>query len=75
MEPTFSEGDRLIIRKVFRSIRKGDVVVFSDGERDYIKRVAQVNNDNYVMRSDNRSHQKVWVVSRKKIKGKLLFTY
>ena len=75
MEPTFYDGDKLIASSFLFNLQKEDVVVFTDGGRDYVKRVKAVNGDKLVVAGDNSNHSKSWSIMRKQIKGKYLIKY
>ncbi len=75
MEPNFSEGDRLLLNSFFYSVKVGDVVVFSDGTRDYLKRVIKSNGGNYVVEGDNNGHSGQFTITREQVKGKFLMKY
>lgn len=76
MEPNFYEGDRLLISSLFFSLKKGDVVVFSDGSRDLVKRITAATEKNtYAAAGDNTGHSRVYSVTRRQVKGKLLMKY
>jgi signal peptidase I len=50
MRPTLLEGDFLLINRLaylLREPRRGEVIVFSDGDVDYVKRVLAVPGDEY----------------------------
>ncbi len=76
MEPSFHEGDRLLISSLFFNLRKGDVVVFNSGGRDCIKRItAAAGKNKFVVEGDNSSHSSSYGITRGQIKGKLLMKY
>ncbi len=73
MEPSFYEGDRLLVSSFFFKLDKGNVVVFSEGNRDLIKRIRTVTGkDAYVAAGDNTSHSRSYTITRRQVKGKLL---
>ena len=72
MEPSFHDGDYVIIRK-FGTPRIGDVVVVNYGGRQMLKRIAGINGDKYFVRGDNQIDGKMFSVKRDAIVGKVLF--
>lgn len=76
MEPSLYEGDRLLISSLFFKLRKGDVVVFNSGGREYIKRITTAAGKNkFVVEGDNSSHSSSYSITRRQVKGKLLMKY
>ena len=76
MEPAFHNGDKLLLSSLFFNLREGDVVVFSCGSRDYLKRIkAVVGKNKFAVAGDNSSHSRSWNITRNQIKGKLLIKY
>ena len=73
MEPSFYEGDRLLVSSFFFNLRKGDVVVFSGSGRDCIKRITAASGKNkFLAAGDNSSHSRSYTIARSQVKGKLL---
>ena len=70
MEPFFKEGDRLLIFSKFFRIGAGDVIVFREGNTDFLKRVVSIDDGKYSALGDNEGHGKKFVVERKNIIGK-----
>ncbi len=76
MEPSFYDGDRLIVSSLFFNLRKGDVVIFNSNGMDYIKRIKSVAGKGiYVAAGDNTEHSRIYTIARKQIKGKLLIKF
>lgn len=53
MAPTLLSGDHIFVHKLFKTVRRGDLVVFSfpnDPRKDYIKRVVGVAGDTIEIR-------------------------
>ncbi len=76
MEPALHEGDRLLVSSLFFSLKKRDVVVFSEGSRDMIKRITAVTGKGtYAAAGDNAGHGRTHSITRRQIKGKLLMKY
>lgn len=76
MEPNFHDGDKLLFSSLFLKPKSGDVVVFSSGGRDYLKRIAAVTaKNNFTAVGDNKSHSSEHAITRKQIKGKFLMKY
>ena len=72
MEPHFREGDYIIIRK-FGKPRVGDVVVIDYNGKKMLKRILEIEGNNYFLRGDNRHNGKTYIAKRKQIIGKLLW--
>jgi len=72
MEPSFCEGDFVIIRK-FGKPRIGDVVVVDRNGKHMLKRVSGLGGDKYFLRGDNQIDGKVFTAKRNAIIGKVLF--
>ena len=70
MEPSFHEGDFVIVRK-FGEPRVGDVVVAEYKGRQVLKRISDIANDKYFLRGDNQVDGKVFSVKREAIIGKV----
>lgn len=75
MEPSFRDGDKVLVSSLFFTLRKDDVVVFSDGKRDCLKRIVATRGNNYVAAGDNKNHSRTYNVARSRIKGKFLMKY
>ncbi len=76
MEPSFYEGDRLLVSSLFFNLKEGDVVVFIGNGRDCIKRItASAGKNKFVVAGDNGSHSRSCTITRSQIKGKLLMKY
>ncbi len=75
MEPSFYEGDRLLVSSLFFGLKEGDVVVFSICGRDCIKRVTAAGKNGFTVVGDNRGHSRSYTIERRQIKGKLLMNY
>ena len=75
MEPSFYDGDKLLLSSLYLSLKPKDVVVFNDGKRNFLKRIKKIYGNNVVVRGDNRDHSSEWHINRNQIKGKLLMRY
>lgn len=75
MEPNFYDGDKLLVSSVFFKLKKGDVIVFSSGGRNYLKRITAAASNSYVVVGDNTGHGRSWNISKNQIKGKFLTKY
>ncbi len=53
MAPTLQPG-RLVFARKPRSIRPGDIILFRQGPKEYIKRVDRINNDRLFVLGDNQ---------------------
>lgn len=80
MKPTFSEDDSVLVSSVplmFGKPKKGDVVVFEKYNRLYIKRIKKIKGEKYFLVGDNKKDsqdsRRFGFVSRKQIKGKVIF--
>ena len=78
MEPFFSEGDRVLLLRT-KNIKKGDIAVFSTPERDCIKRVAAVKDDEFFVEGDNKAastdSRHYGTVNKEQVVGKVLLKY
>lgn len=72
MEPSFREGDFVIVRK-FGKPRIGDGVVIEYKDRKMLKRVSGINGDRYFVHGDNQVDGKIFAVKRDSIIGKVFF--
>lgn len=82
MEPSFSEGDYLLVNRwvfCFRKPRKGEVVLLEDPRtaKKILKRIVHVKEDKYYILGDNKAHSTDsrvfgWV-GEGKILGKVLW--
>ena len=72
MEPSFREGDYVIIQNL-TSPKTGDVVVVNYTGKRMIKRVTKLENKKYITRGDNQLDGKIFAVSRKEVVGKVFF--
>ncbi len=78
MEPTFYEGDTVLVSRLsylFKKPKIGDTVLLKR-ERYIIKRITQVNCDQFFVEGDNKEESKDsrnfgWVL-RKEIVGKVV---
>jgi len=75
MEPLFRAGDRLLVSPLFFKLKKDDVIVFSNGNKNYLKRIKKVSGNRFVVRGDSNGHGKEYAVNRNQIKGKFLMKY
>ena len=76
MEPSYSDGDYLLVSRL-RSPRKGDVVVLQQAGRQILKRVQKIKGRKYYVRGDNKkqstdSRAFGWI-SKEEIFGKVIF--
>lgn len=75
MEPAFRNGERVLLHSFLYRVKKGDVVVFRDGSRNYLKRVIRTLGEKLVVRGDNEGHTKTYTIARSQVKGKFLMKY
>ncbi len=80
MSPNFSQDDSVLVSSIaflFAHPRKGDVVVFEKYNRLYVKRIGEKTNEKYFLIGDNKKDsfdsKRFGSVSKKQIKGKVLF--
>lgn len=71
MEPSFREGDFVIIRKFGRP-RIGDVVIINYQGRQMLKRVSSITNEKYFLRGDKQVDGRIFSIKRDAIVGKVL---
>lgn len=71
MEPSFREGDFVIIRRFGRP-RIGGVVVVDYNGRQMLKRVSGISGEKYFLRGDNQVDGKLFTVKRGAIVGKVM---
>ena len=78
MEPALKKGDRVLVWKLGR-IRRNDIVVFSTPERDCVKRVVEVQGDEYFVLGDNLAastdSRDFGTIHRHQIKGRVVLRY
>ncbi len=78
MHPSLKNGDNVLISRVGK-INKGDIVVYSAKERDYIKRVKSIAGGKYFLEGDNKEFstdsREFGLVDEKEIVGKAIFKY
>ncbi|MBI2663949.1 S24/S26 family peptidase [Candidatus Woesearchaeota archaeon] len=72
MEPNFFSGDNLIAASLFFRLKKGDVVIFGDGSKEYLKRVKGINGKKIEVAGDNETHSRIYSIERSQIKAKFL---
>ena len=75
MEPNFYDGDKLLASSLFLNLKKNDVVIFSSGKHEYLKRIKKISENNYIVTGDNDGHTQSWKITRNQIKGKFLIKY
>ena len=76
MSPSFSHGDRILVNSFAYKLNAGDVIVFRNHGKDYLKRIRKVlGSKRFLAEGDNGSHTGSWQVSRSQIKGKYLMKY
>jgi len=76
MEPAFRNGDKLLVSSLLFKLKKDDVIVFKNGNRDYLKRIKAVfGKSGFLVTGDNKGNTGSWKIARKQIKGKLLMKY
>lgn len=80
MAPKFSDNDSVLVSSIpfmFGKPKKGDVVVFEKYHRMYVKRIDKIENKKYFLVGDNKKDsfdsRRFGSVSRKQIKGKVIF--
>lgn len=76
MEQTFYSGDTVLVSSLpflFLSPKVGDIVVFKNKRKIFIKRIVKTNKDKYFVEGDNKkdSLQFGWI-SKEEIVGKVI---
>lgn len=78
MGPLLSDGDRVLVFKT-PNIGVGDIIVFSNGERDCIKKVVATDDDWISVEGLNRNcstdSRHYGPIARARIMGKVLLRY
>ena len=72
MEPSFREGDFVIVRRFGRPC-VGDVVIINYQGRQMLKRVSGIDGERYFLRGDNQVDGKIFAVKKDAIIGKVFF--
>ena len=75
MEPSFRDGDRVLVRSFLFSPKAGDAVVFRDRGTDLLKRISEVRDGKYFLCGENRSHSRRYVAAGSPIQGKVIMKY
>lgn len=75
MLPAFKPGDRVVTFN-WAKPKIGDVVVFKEGEKNFIKRVKNIKGTTYYVFGDNKKESsRVAPFSKNKIIGKVIYKY
>ena len=82
MEPTISSGPSVLVSNISYVISKpkiGDIIVFRNKEKIFIKRIVKIGKDKYFVKGDNSkdsldSKSFGWV-DGKKIAGKVIWIF
>lgn len=79
MSPTYQDKNYVIVSSIPYIISKpaiGDVVVFEKSGKNFIKRINNIEKNNYFLLGDNKNDsldsRKLGPVERKSIKGKVI---
>lgn len=78
MEPSFKEGDYVIVNKLFTKLRKGDVVVIRHPvtKTFLLKRISKSSENKYFVMGDNKEESRdsrhFGTIGKNLIVGKLL---
>ena len=75
MEPAFRNGEKVLMHSFLYRVKKGDVVVFRNGDADYLKRVIRTLGEKLVVKGDNEGHTKTYTIGRSQVRGKFLMKY
>ena len=78
MEPTLTEGDRLLVLRLGK-VKKGDVVVARISGKEIVKRVSRTNGESYELLGDNPNYstdsRSFGKLTKESILGKMIFKY
>ncbi|CAN5149122.1 hypothetical protein BH11PAT1_BH11PAT1_0590 [soil metagenome] len=57
MEPTYYQGDTVLVYSWFNIFKKNDIIVFADQktEKTFIKRIKQINEGEILVEGDNKN--------------------
>lgn len=81
MEPTYYEGDRLVVYQFFFFLKEGNVVVARHPYKHIliVKRIKKITPKGYVLAGDNAQEttdsEAFGAIARRDIVGKVLFRY
>ena len=74
MEPTIKTGS-IVFTKSENHYKKGDIITFNSENHSLVThRIVESNNDKYTTKGDNNNTTDDFVVPRRAVKGKMLFT-
>lgn len=78
MEPTFSEGDRVLV-SVWGRLKEDDVVVVHHNDQKHLKRITSIEEDGFHVEGDNKERstdsRDYGFVEKKDIVGKVIAKY
>lgn len=76
MSPFLKPGDLVIIFRT-KNVKKNDVIVFERDENFYIKRLTEIEDENYFLEGDNKREsidsRKFGWISKQQIIGKVIY--
>lgn len=79
MEPTLREGAKIWVFRwayLFLKPKVGQVILFRNGQKEFVKRVVEVRQDSVVVAGDNSDDsldsRQLGVITFKQIKGRVL---
>ena len=75
MEPIFSHDDKILVKSFLFNLKIGDVVVFREGNKDYLKRITAASKNSFTLSGDNKNHSSTHTINRRQVKGKFLMKY
>lgn len=73
MQPYLHEGQYVLVA-TFLGFKMGDVVVFKQSSKVFIKRITKVNKDTYLVEGDNKNDSlHIGKILKRDIIGKVIF--
>ena len=77
MMPTLIPGESILISTIpylFSNPKKGEIIVFKYKNKNLVKRIKKISEDDYILEGDNKSDSlKIQNIKQKDIVGKFLF--